>query len=59
MKCSLWYACGMVKCKNGYLPEEDATMFAEVQSVAVFLLLWIMFLQGEVHELPVHIIIIA
>lgn len=49
----------VIKCKFGYLPEEAATMSAEVQSVAVFLLLWIMFLQGEVHELPVHIIIIA
>lgn len=42
-----------------YLPEKAATMFAEVQRVAVFLLLWMMFLQCEVHELPVHIIIIA
>lgn len=39
-----------------YLPEEDATVFAEVQSVTVLLLHWIMFLQGEVHELPVHVI---
>lgn len=34
-------------------------MFAEVQSVTVFLLLWIMFLQCEVHEFPVHIVIIT
>lgn len=39
-----------------YLPEEDATVFAEVQGVAVLLLHWIMFLQGEVHQLPVHVI---
>lgn len=39
-----------------YLPEEDATVFAEVQCVSVLLLHWIMFLQGEVHQLPVHII---
>ena len=38
-----------------YLPEEDATVFAEVHGVAVLLPHWIMFLQGEVHQLPVHI----
>lgn len=32
-----------------YLPKEDATVFAEVQGVAVLLLHRIMFLQGEVH----------
>lgn len=39
-----------------YLPEEDATVFAEVQGVAVLLLHGIMFLQGEVHQLPVHVV---
>lgn len=39
-----------------YLPEEDPTVFAEVQRVAVLLLHWIMFLQYEVHELPVHVV---
>lgn len=29
-------------------------MFAEVQSVPVKLLLWVVLLQHEVHELPVH-----
>lgn len=41
------------------LPEEDATVFAEVQSVAVLLLHGIMFPQGEVHQLPVHILTVA
>lgn len=36
------------------LPEEDVTVFTEVQGVAVLLLHWIMFLQGEEHQLPVH-----
>ncbi len=39
-----------------YLPEEDATVFAKVQGISILLLHWIMFLQGEVHQLPVHII---
>lgn len=39
-----------------YLPEKDATMFAEVQGVAVLLLHGIMLLQGEVHQLPVHVV---
>lgn len=39
-----------------YLPEEDATVFAEVQGVAVLLLHWIVFLQGEVHQLPVDVV---
>lgn len=55
----VWFTESIVKCEFGYLPEESATMFAEVQGVAIFLLLWIMFLQGEVHELPVHIVIVA
>lgn len=38
------------------LPEEDATVFAEVQGVAVLLPHWIMFPQGEIHQLPVHMI---
>lgn len=38
------------------LPEEDATVFAEVQGVAVLLPHWIVFFQGEVHQLPVHVI---
>lgn len=39
-----------------YLPKEDATVFAEVQGVAVLLLHWVMLLQGEVHQLPVHVV---
>lgn len=39
-----------------YLPEEDATVFAEVQSVAVLLPYWVVLLQREVHELPVHVV---
>lgn len=31
------------------LPEEDATVFAEVQCVAILLLHWIVFLQSKVH----------
>lgn len=38
------------------LPEEDATVFAEVQGVAVLLPHWIMFFQGKVHKLPVHVV---
>lgn len=40
-----------------YLPEEDATVFAKVQRVAVLLLHGVVFLQGEIHQLPVHIVI--
>lgn len=39
-----------------YLPEEDATVLAEVQSVAVLLPHWVVLLQCEVHELPVHLV---
>lgn len=39
-----------------YLPEEDATVLAEVQSVAVLLPHWVVLLQREVHELPVHVV---
>lgn len=39
-----------------YLPEEDATVFAKVQSVAVLLPHWVVLLQREVHELPVHVV---
>lgn len=40
----------------GYLPEEDATVLAEVQGVAVLLPHWVVLLQREVHELPVHLV---
>lgn len=39
-----------------YLPEEDATVFAEVQGVTVLLLHGVVFLQSEVHQLPVHVV---
>lgn len=39
-----------------HLPEEDATVFAEVQSVAILLLYWVVLLKREVHELPVHVV---
>lgn len=39
-----------------YLPEEDATVFAEMQGVSVLFFHGVLFLQGEVHQLPVHII---
>lgn len=38
------------------LPEKDATVFAEVQRVAVLLLHGVVLLQGEVHQLPVHVV---
>lgn len=37
-----------------YLPEEDATVFAEMEGVSILLPLRVAFLQGEVHQLPVH-----
>lgn len=36
------------------LPEEDATVFAEVQGVAILFFHGVVLLQGEVHQLPVH-----
>ena len=42
-----------------YLPKEDATMFAEVQRVAILLLHGVVFLQGEIHPLPVHLVILG
>lgn len=36
------------------LPEEDATVFAEVQRVAVLLPHGVVLLKVEVHQLPVH-----
>lgn len=41
------------------LPEEDATVFAKVQRVAVLLLHGVVFLQGEIHQLPVHVVILG
>jgi len=37
-----------------YLPEEDAAVAAEVQSVSVVLPLGVVLLEGEVEPLPVH-----
>lgn len=41
-----------------YLPEEDATVFAKVQRVAVLLLHGVVLLQGEIHQLPVHVVVL-
>lgn len=39
-----------------YLPEEDVAMLAIMQRVAVLLPHWVILLQREVHQLPVHIV---
>lgn len=36
------------------VPEEDATVPTELQSVPVLLFLWVVFLKCEKHQLPVH-----
>lgn len=46
-------------CSRAYLPKQDATVFAEVQSVAVLLLHGVVLQQTEVHQLPVHVIILV
>lgn len=41
------------KCQT-YLPKQNATMFTKMQGVSVDLLFGVALLQGEIHQLPVH-----
>lgn len=49
-------AVGIVGCAgmSRILPKEDATVSAEVECVPILLLLWVVLLQREEHQLPIH-----